>query len=213
MKIVFASNKGGVGKTTTAVQLAIYQMSKGKRVCIVKADKNDDLFDLQEAREQLGKKLSIIEGFGDLTTTIEKANKGFDVVIVDCAGHDSAEFRTALQVCDVYLCLVKPSSDFETGTLVKITETVRKAEKLNPALRSFVVMTRVKQSTIGKAIDLEKVLTSDPVWLQPAKTRLSELTVFENACNAGLGVHELARGSSLAKAKAQIELLSAEIGL
>lgn len=70
-----------------------------------------------------------------------------------------------------------------------------------------------KASKVKDAIELDKVLRSDQVWIQPLKTRLSALDVFESACNEGAGVHDLQRGPSLGKAKGQIELYAIEAGL
>lgn len=213
MKILLASNKGGVGKTTLAVQLAVLLQCHGKRVCIIKADKNNDLFDFVDTREKLGGSLVVVEQSGDLHKIIDKSSRSYEFVIVDCAGHDSEEFRTALQVCDLYLSLVKPSSDFEIGTLNDVTVTVRQAQKFNPNLKPYVVMTRVRHQRLNKAIALKKTLLSDPLFIPPTKAYISDLTVFEDACNEGVGVHEFSSGSSLGKAKAQIELLCNEVGI
>ncbi|WP_267285000.1 hypothetical protein [Klebsiella variicola] len=45
------------------------------------------------------------------------------------------------------------------------------------------------------------------------KTFISELDVFEDCVNEGAGVHDAERASSLTKAKAQIELMTHELGL
>ncbi|MCV5466760.1 peptidyl-arginine deiminase, partial [Escherichia coli] len=52
------------------------------------------------------------------------------------------------------------------------------------------------------AIDLDKLLRSDNIWIQPLKTRISELDVYESAWNEGAGVHDVSRASSLSTAKA-----------
>jgi len=214
MNILFASNKGGVGKTTTLLNIAAWLQRNGKAVCLIKADRNNDIFSFVEKRkEALGQTLPVIEQFGDLAACIERAATKYEFVLVDCAGHDSVEFRTALQVCDLYLCLLKPSSDFEVETLNELTVTVRKAEKLNPKLRSVVVPTRVKPQRFNKVIELRAALTADPIFIQPVKSYISELSIFEDVCNAGVGVHECSSGSSLSKAKAQIELLCQEVGI
>ncbi|RMV77637.1 hypothetical protein ALP05_200048 [Pseudomonas caricapapayae] len=43
MVILFASDKGGVGKSTTAANMAVMMSSKGKSVIILKTDQNPDL--------------------------------------------------------------------------------------------------------------------------------------------------------------------------
>ncbi|HHR5814042.1 division plane positioning ATPase MipZ [Providencia alcalifaciens] len=46
----------------------------------------------------------------NISDEIKCLEKRCDVVIVDCVGHSSLEFRSALTVADVLLTLVKPSS-------------------------------------------------------------------------------------------------------
>lgn len=216
MILVFASNKGGVGKTTTAINMAVMLKSKNKSVIMLKADANDDLFVWSDFRANTGfPAIPIYEAYGNLSNEIKRLEKLCDVLIVDCAGHDSAEFRSALTVADILLTLVKPSSELEKNTLTKVTETVRRAQLQhgNPDLKAHVLMTRIKPHKSQAAVSLEQELKSDELWLQPLKNRISELDIFENAVNAGVGVHEVEKASSLGVAKAQIELIAQEIGV
>ncbi len=216
MILVFASNKGGVGKTTTAINMAVMLKSKNKSVILLKADANHDLFVWSDFRANAGfPAIPIYEAYGNLSNEIKRLEKLCDVLIVDCAGHDSAEFRSALTVANVLLTLVKPSSELEKNTLTKVTETVRKAQLQhgNPELKAHVLMTRIKPHKLQAAVSLEQELKSDELWLQPLRNRISELDIFENAVNAGVGVHEVEKASSLGAAKAQIELIAQEIGV
>ncbi|MDE9544174.1 AAA family ATPase [Xenorhabdus bovienii] len=216
MILVFASDKGGVGKTTTAINMAVMLARKNKSVIIFKADKNRDLFMWHDLRVDAGfKAIPIHEAYGDISNEIKRLEKLCNVVIVDCAGHDSSEFRSALTVANVVLTLVKPSSSLEKNTLTSVTKTVRTAQKNhgNPDMQAHVLMTRIKPHKLQDAVSLENELKSDEIWLQPLKNRISELDIFENAVNAGVGVHEVERASSLGVAKAQIELIAQEIGV
>lgn len=216
MILVFASDKGGVGKTTTAINMAVMLKRKNKSVIILKADRNRDLFVWSDIRAQAGfSAIPIHEAFGNISDEIKRLEKLCDVVVVDCAGHDSSEFRSALTVADVLLTLVKPSSSLEKNTLTNVTKTVRTAQKQhgNSDLKAHVLMTRIKSHKLQDAVSLENELKSDEIWLQPLKNRISELDIFENAVNAGVGVHEVEKASSLGVAKAQIELIAKEIGL
>ena len=214
---VFGSDKGGVGKTTTVTNTASAVASKGKSVAILKSDKNPDLLNWNKKRQQNGLPLiPVYEAYGDISKEIKKLSAIHELVLVDCAGHDSQEFRSAITVADILITLVKPSSSFERDTLTDVTEKVRKAQTVNPSLQPWVLFTRIetnKPSKVKDAIVLDKLLRSDPVWIQPLKTRLSALDIFENACNEGAGVHDVARGTSLGKAKGQIELFAQEIGI
>ncbi|ENG8827699.1 peptidyl-arginine deiminase [Salmonella enterica] len=213
--LLFGSPKGGVGKTTKTVNLAVMFASKGITCMILKADKNPELAEWNEDRKAAGlPKIPIAEAYGDISSAIKRYKKLVDVLIVDCAGHDSAEFRSALTCVDILLAPVKPSSKFEAVNLTELSEIVRDAQhRFNPKLQAWTLVARVTPRKLQKAIELEKELKSEPAFLQPLRTRISELDVFEEAANLGAGVHEMERASSLGKAKAQLELLAAEIGL
>lgn len=214
MIIAVGSPKGGVGKTTTVINLAVSQAIQERSVCILKADKNQELMLWASRRAEAGlTHIPIQEAFGDITREVSRLSKMFDVVIIDIAGHDSAEFRSALTCADVLLSPVRPSSQLEVDTLADLTSIVREAQKQkNPSLRPYIVFNRCK-SQAKDAIELSKMLNSDPFWIQPLRTWISQLDIFETATGEGAGVHEVARASSLGKARAQIELLSKEIGL
>lgn len=216
MIILFASDKGGVGKSTTAANTAVMMVSKGKTVIILKTDKNPDLMTWGELRSEAGlTSIPVHEAYGEVSKDILRLKPMCDVLIIDCAGHDSKEFRSALTVADTLITLIKPSSMFEKGTLTNLTDTVRTAQYKhgNSDLKAYVLMTRIKPNKLQDAIALDEELRSDAVWIQPLKSRLSELDIYENAVNVGAGVHEVERASSLTKAKAQLELVAQEIGL
>lgn len=215
--ILFGSDKGGVGKTTTTANTASALVNKNKSVGVLKSDKNRDMINWHSDRQANGlPPVPVHEAYGDISKDIKQLSKRYDYLLVDCAGHDSAEFRSALTVADIMITLVKPSSKFERNTLTALTEKVRTAQLVNPSLKPWVLLTRIetnKPSKVKDAIELDKELRSDEIWIQPLRTRLSQLDIFESACNEGAGVHDVARGNSVGKAKAQIELFLNEIGI
>lgn len=215
--VIFGSDKGGVGKSTTATNFGVMLAVQYKKsVIFIKTDKNADLIDWNERRNAAGLvPIPVYEAYGSsVSKEIKRLSRMCDVLIVDCAGHDSVEFRSALTAANILITLVKPSSVFEKGTLTTVTETVRKAQKNgNPKLQPWVLFTRIKSNKVADAIELDKDLRSNKLWIQPLKTRLAELDVYEGACNLGAGVHEVTRATSLTKAKAALELLANEINV
>ncbi|MFN1150153.1 AAA family ATPase [Serratia liquefaciens] len=213
MIIMFGSHKGGVGKTTTVMNIAVMLVAQGRSVIILKADKNKELNYWLERRTEAGlSTIPLQEAYGDISREVTRLAKLSDVVLIDTAGHDSAEFRSALTCANVLISPVRPASQLEVDNLADLTRTVREAQRLaNPTLKAGILLTRVTAG--NEATELSALLKSDSDWLQPFKTRLSQLKVFESAVNLGAGVHEVDRASSLSKARGQLELLAKEIGL
>lgn len=215
--LLVASDKGGVGKSTYVANTASMLVNKKRSVIILKTDKNQEILSWNKKRNANGLlPIPVHEAYGNLINEIKRLSKLCEVLIIDCPGHDSQEFRSALTVADILITLVKPSSDFESETLTTVTEKVRTAQQINPKLQPWVLLTRINTSKPRhrtRAIELDKLLREDSVWIQPLKSRIAELDVFENACNEGAGVHDVSRATSLTAAKAQIELVAQEIGI
>ncbi|EPS0228578.1 division plane positioning ATPase MipZ [Salmonella enterica subsp. enterica serovar Chester] len=215
--LLVASDKGGVGKSTYVANTASMLVNKKRSVIILKTDKNQEILSWNKKRNANGLlPIPVHEAYGNLVNEIKRLSKLCEVLIIDCPGHDSQEFRSALTVSDILITLVKPSSDFESETLTTVTEKVRTAQQINPKLQPWVLLTRINTSKPRhrtRAIELDKLLREDSVWIQPLKSRIAELDVFENACNEGAGVHDVSRATSLTSAKAQIELVAQEIGI
>ncbi|EDO1879511.1 peptidyl-arginine deiminase [Salmonella enterica] len=215
--LLVASDKGGVGKSTYVANTASMLVNKKRSVIILKTDKNQEIISWNEKRNANGLlPVPVHEAYGNLVNEIKRLSKLCEVLIIDCPGHDSQEFRSALTVADILITLVKPSSDFESETLTTVTEKVRTAQQINPKLQPWVLLTRINTSKPRhrtRAIELDKLLREDSIWIQPLKSRIAELDVFESACNEGAGVHDVSRATSLTAAKAQIELVAQEIGI
>ncbi|GHO18480.1 hypothetical protein MY011_47130 [Escherichia coli] len=133
--LLVVSDKGGVGKSTYVANTGSMLVNKGKSVIILKTDKNHDLLSWNEKRTDNGLlTIPVHAAYGNVSNEIKRLSKLCEVLIVDCPGHDSQEFRSALTVSDIVVTLVKPSSDFESETLTSVTEKIRTAQKANAAL-------------------------------------------------------------------------------
>ena len=118
--IVFANEKGGVGKSTAAFHTCISLVNEGARVLAIDLDpRQSSLARALENREgtsrRLGLKLpqpryTVLTHQTDagLHQEIARIGTGFDFVVIDVAGHDSAIARHAIVLAD---SLVTPVND------------------------------------------------------------------------------------------------------
>jgi len=119
-RIVFANEKGGSGKSTTAVHVAIALAAAGRRVAALDMDTRQRTFgrylDNRAAMAKtLGRELPTVryETFdaaksGPVTERIEALAADADVIVVDTPGSDSEQVRAAISSADT---LVTPIND------------------------------------------------------------------------------------------------------
>lgn len=211
MILLIGGDKGGTGKTTLAANLAVCLMAKNKSVILVKTDNNNNISDWYEQRKENNLPLMpLIESFGSVEKDLKILSSRADVIIVDTAGYDSKEFRSALKCADRLLSPIRPSSSTEVNSLSKLNEIIIEAQKYNQSLKANVVFYRCKPNNHNERIALSEYLKNDEDWIQPLNSFVTFYSVFEKAMESGKGVHEMQNAGT---AKAQIELLINEIGV
>jgi chromosome partitioning protein len=121
--IVFGNEKGGTGKSTTAVHVLVSLAREGKRVVAIDLDTRQRTLDryLENRRAYSGRHATVIsipecqvlqgpagDGRGWLKAAIEALDKEHDFIVVDCPGSDSDVARAAYAQADT---LVTPIND------------------------------------------------------------------------------------------------------
>lgn len=215
MIVVIGGDKGGTGKSHLATSMAVCLSIQGKRTGLVETDLNASAKNWLKRREQAGlSPIAFNEAYGDVSLKIKKMADLADALIVDTAGHDSTEFRTALKVADVVIVPIDPLAQVEADSLQTVTKIVRDAQKINPKLAAHVLLYKCQPNTFSEQKELRDSLNSHDYWLKPMKCTISFLRAFVRAMNQGMGVHELKSNvSGAGQAKAQIELLLKELEL
>ena len=105
MIITVGNIKGGVGKTTLAVNLAIHAgKNLGKSVVLIDSDDQSTATLFTEIREQESEPANYtcvsVRG-GQVRSQGLALAKRFDITVIDCGGRDTEAFRAALTICDV----------------------------------------------------------------------------------------------------------------
>lgn len=136
MIVIVGCNKGGAGKTTTSVNLAVALAQRGNDVCLVDADPQRSATRWYAEREaaELRPTITLIEKRDNITQTLKTLGEKFDHVIVDVAGRNSRELITGAVVADVIIA-PHQCSQLDLDTLGELQEQVTRIRDLNPNLK------------------------------------------------------------------------------
>ncbi len=108
MIITVGNTKGGVGKTTIAVNLAVEAAKDGKNVLLIDTDPQGSSTAFRSEREK-----DDIKAVALVSDKLHKDIKGFvtafDFIIIDAGGRDTAVFRSAVAACSLFILPVLPS--------------------------------------------------------------------------------------------------------
>jgi chromosome partitioning protein len=211
MIILIGGEKGGTGKTTLSINLAVQRILAGGDVQIMDTDKQGNASAWGDVRANTCKKypdkypqLSIIQKFGSqVAYELRNQNKKYKDIIVDAGGRDSAELRSAMAVANKLIIPIKPSQ-FDTWTLPKMNSLITEVkEELNPKLETILVINMANPNpkilTIGKLKEFihsakEKAREEDePFHFEVPSIVIYERNAFSNSIFSGLAVMELKR--------------------
>lgn len=139
MIIIIGCNKGGAGKTTTAINLAVGLSLKNKDVCLVDADPQRSASRWHQDRQEnsLEPLITLIEKRDNISQTLKNLNNKFDYIIVDVAGRNSREMITGAAVSDMIIA-PHQASQLDLDTLEELREQTVRIRDINPSLKVFV---------------------------------------------------------------------------
>jgi chromosome partitioning protein len=149
MIVTVGSNKGGTGKTTTAVNIAVALATNKKDVCLIDSDFQRSASRWNHDRDEsfIKPSITLIEKHDNVSNTIEDLSRRFDYVIVDVAGRNSREMITSLSVSDI---LIAPhqASQLDLDTIEELHNQLIKIRDLNPNLTAYVLHTMASTNPI-----------------------------------------------------------------
>jgi chromosome partitioning protein len=114
MIVTVGSTKGGAGKSTIAVQLALARCRAGRDVLLVDSDQQATAQTAIALRAEAGRTPApACVWFPDhrvLGPQMRQQARRYQDVIIDVGGRDSHTLHTAIQLCDVVVVPVRPRS-------------------------------------------------------------------------------------------------------
>ena len=191
MIVAFVQTKGGVGKTTLAVNLAVERVKRaGRNVLLVDADEQGTASDFTAIRsERLGAAGFVLlpASGADVRDQVLTRAGGFDDVLIDAGGRDTASLRATLTVADIVVVPFQPRS-FDVWTLDKVATLIAEAKALNSGLRAYAVLNCADPQGQDNVAAAEAL--ADNKQIRYLDAPLVRRKAFPN-CNAiGLGVLE-----------------------
>lgn len=208
MILLVGSQKGGTGKSTLAVNLAVAHAAAGRDVMLVDADaqRSASRWHADRTDAGLAPAIACVEKLGNLAETLRDLGERYEVVIVDVAGHDSKEMRTGMVAADQLLVVVRPSQ-LDLDTLAHMSEVVEQARDFNPELDARVLLNQVPTNIFGSERGDAGEYLADFAGLSPLQTTVHERKAYRDVIGEGRGVVE----SDNRKARNEILELVAEL--
>lgn len=208
MILLLGGEKGGTGKSTVAVNLAVWLARQGVDVALIDTDLQATASHFVDRRNAIADvpRVHCAEKHGNVYDTVRDLAKRYEEVIVDAGGRDSEELRTALVAAHVVYCPLKASQpDIETS--VHMNQLVKLARGMNPVLQARLLISMGPTNpAIHEAAEAREILG------QLTEFTLSDVIIrdrkiYRDAMIEGRGVIEMSND----KALAEIEALAHEI--
>ncbi|MEI7412315.1 AAA family ATPase [Pectobacterium aroidearum] len=210
MITVIGGNKGGSGKTTTAVNLAIGLSLRGKDVCLVNGDLQRTAAKHLAEREaaELMPAITLIEKFDNLSQTLRALDEKYEYVIVDVAGRNSREFITSGVVAHQIIAPLQCSQP-DLDTLIELQQQVEGMRDLNPDLKVYCLQSMATTNPVLRGNERKEFIEylEEFPSIKTLESVICFRKVYRDCMSTGLGVLE----TDNAAAKSEIEKLMEEV--
>jgi chromosome partitioning protein len=194
MIIAVTNLKGGVGKTTIAINLAVALTQRKKSVCIIDTDKNQNSaveWSMCRSEDKETIQVFSIEADQIKVKTLNDLEKKFDILILDGTPQLSELASRTIVVSDVVLIPISASLfDFRAFEkflgLLEETDSNRVALGLK-SVKSYIVLNKINERA---NISSEIVRGLEKYDVPILKARLGNRTAYAETALDGMGVTE-----------------------
>lgn len=200
--IAVLNTKGGVGKTTTALNLAVGRALQGRNVLAVDGDRQGSLLTAltnRGDREPIVAVAQYVDGQA-LRQQVQRAVTQYDDIVIDAGGRDNTALRAALLLADKVIIPFLPRS-FDVWALDDMNALLAEARAIKD-VDAWALLTMADARGNDNAAASEAV----PDGVQLMTATVGRRKVFADAGGAGMSVLELP-GNRDAKATTELQAL------
>ncbi|WP_175744497.1 AAA family ATPase [Burkholderia multivorans] len=189
MIVTVGNPKGGVGKSTLAVQLSLGLAARDERVWLIDGDRQGTSIGAITVRAEGGRTPIPAAAYPDgatLRSQVMQQRHLHDHIIIDAGGRDSTALRAALAVSDVVLIPFLPRS-FDVWALNDAAAILAEARAVND-IKAWAVLNAADPQGGDNAEAEEAIRELDGIELLPA--RIIRRKAIAHASGAGLYIDE-----------------------